>query len=109
MVAVGELGKIIDKLEDEMQFGIFENGMKCFFQDGTKVSYSDLWRAVRIVKNINATTSNSTLFQLFPETFVGSHPHKWFQHRWTKPLKRSMWLATESALETYMKQGAGVL
>ena len=38
---------IIGKLKSNMPFGLFEDGRKCYFQDGAKVSYTDLWKALR--------------------------------------------------------------
>ncbi len=73
---------IIEKLRNGMKFGLFDKGMKCYFQDGTHISYNDLWRAIRIMNNIDSTSKS--LFQLCPETFVGAHTYKHNKHNWKK-------------------------
>lgn len=74
---------IIEKLKNGMKFGLFDKGMKCYFQDGTHISYNDLWKAIRIMNNIESNP-NKSLYQLCPETFVGAHTYKHNKHNWKK-------------------------
>ncbi len=76
-------GEIVDKLNRGMKFGIFERSMKCYFQDGSEVNYNDLWKAIRIQKNLEST-GNKTLGQLCPDNYVGSFNYKHSQHKWNK-------------------------
>ncbi len=77
------LNEIIGKLSSGMKFGLFEKGMKCYFQDGTHVSYNDLWKAVRLFNNMDSRSSQS-LFQLCPDTYVGAHSYKYSKHNWKR-------------------------
>ncbi len=75
--------EIITRLNQGMKFGLFENGMKCYFQDGTHISYNDLWRAIRLQGNLE-TAEKRSLSQLCPDTYVGTHPYKYSRHNWKK-------------------------
>lgn len=72
---------IKDKLSNGLKFGLFEKGSKCYFQDGTHVSYSDLWKAVKAYHNIDTSTTK-TLSQLCPESYVGTHDYSYKKHNW---------------------------
>lgn len=74
---------IVEKLNGGMKFGMFDKGMKCYFEDGTHVSYNDLWKAVRDINGEEAG-SGKTLSQLCPETYVGAHTYKHNRHNWKK-------------------------
>ncbi len=77
---------IIEKLDSGMKFGLFDKGMKCYFEDGTHIGYSDLWKAMRIAKDLPPDTSQ-TIQELFPDSFVGSHKYKHTQFNWKKTSK----------------------
>lgn len=76
--------RIVDKLKQGMKFGLFEDGNKCYFQNGEKVSYTDLWRALREVHELENGTSHKTIPELCPDTFVGIFPYKFSKHNWKK-------------------------
>lgn len=75
---------IIEKLNQGIPFGLFEEGQKCYFRDGESVHYSDLWKAVRIMHNLGDGPHNKTLFSLFPESFEGVFEKKFSRHIWRK-------------------------
>jgi hypothetical protein len=75
--------EIIDKLKNGMQFGLFEDGAKCYFRDGSKVSYTDLWKALRKMHGLESG-HNKTIAELCPSTFAGTFPYKHSQHRWKR-------------------------
>jgi hypothetical protein len=75
--------EIIEKLNRGMKFGLFESGMKCYFQDGTHISYNDLWRAIRLQNNVENAEKKS-LAQICPDTYVGTHSYKHSRHNWNK-------------------------
>ena len=66
---------IIDKINDGIKFGLYEGGKVCFFDDGTHVSYSELWTVLRIMNNLEIGHKR-TLFELCPETYRGVFPFK---------------------------------
>lgn len=72
---------IINRLKLGMKFGLFENGMKCYFQDGKHISYNDLWKAIRLTSNEEDIQKRS-LAQICPDTYVGAHPYKYTRHNW---------------------------
>jgi hypothetical protein len=72
---------IIDKLSSGMRFGLFEDYSKCYFEDGEYVSYTNLWKALRIKNNL-PDMHHKTIAQLCPKTFIGSYSHKFAKHRW---------------------------
>lgn len=75
--------EIVSRLAKGMKFGLFENGMRCYFQDGTQISYNDLWKAIRIYNGTQGVEKRS-LAQICPDTFVGAHPYKYTRHNWKK-------------------------
>lgn len=75
--------EIVNRLRQGMKFGLFENGMRCYFQDGTHISYNDLWKAIRIYQGTEGVEKRS-LSQLYPDTFIGTHAHKYSRHNWKK-------------------------
>jgi len=72
---------IISKLTNGEHFGIFDDGQKCYFQDGTKVNYSDLWNAAREIHQL-PLPHHKSLGELFPEIFEGSHKYSYSRHKW---------------------------
>ena len=91
MEQMEKYNEIVERLNKGMKFGLFEDGMKCYFQDGTLIRYNDLWRAVKLHLNIESTTR--PLSQLYPDTYVGTHTYKYSKHGWKKanntPTERS--------------------
>ena len=65
---------IIEKLNNGGQFGLYEGGTSCYFDDGTKVHYRDLWAALRIIHNLD-TNHHKTLSELCPG-FKGTFSNK---------------------------------
>ena len=76
--------RIVEKLQNGMSFGLFENGSKCYFEDGEKVGYHDLWKALRIVHELPDGAHHKTLPGLCPDTFVGTFMCKFSKHNWKK-------------------------
>ena len=66
-----------------MLFGLFENGDKCYFQDGERVSYTELWMAIREYYNLPVRHHN-TLAEVCKELFVGNHRYKFSRHKWAR-------------------------
>jgi len=78
--------QVVDELTNHTSFGLFEDGHTCYFQDGTQVSCTDLWMALRIVHHLPFGMIHKTLLELCPDTFVGTFPYKFSKHQWkTKP------------------------
>ena len=75
---------IADKLKRGDLFGLFDDGMVCYFQDGYKVSYTKLWTVLRQLYNINGVC-NQSLDVLCPNNFVGSYTYKYSRHKWQRP------------------------
>ena len=73
--------KIIEKISNGLKFGLFEDGNKCYFQDGEQVSYNDLWKALRMKYELDGS-HKKTIPQLCPESFIGVVPHKFSKIRW---------------------------
>jgi len=78
-----ELDNVISKINNGEKFGLFDNGERCYFRDGSKVSYTLLWRAVKITKQIEDGQPCGSLRQLYPELFVGSHNYRYSRHDWS--------------------------
>ena len=74
---------IANKLRSGQKFGMFDKGMKCYFDDGSQVSYNDLWKAIAVVYSPEEIAGKS-LIQLFPTTFTGVHQHKHRAQKWGK-------------------------
>ena len=74
---------IADKLKRGDLFGLFDDGMVCYFEDGCKVSYTKLWIVLRQLYNINGVCSQS-LDELCPDNFVGAYTYKYSRHRWQR-------------------------
>jgi hypothetical protein len=79
----GKYEEIVNRLKLGMKFGLFENGMKCYFQDGKHISYNDLWKAIRLA-NQEEDIQKKSLAQICPDTYVGAHSYKYTQHKWKK-------------------------
>ncbi|MBE2289575.1 MAG: hypothetical protein IAE95_08480 [Chitinophagaceae bacterium] len=73
--------EIIERLDRGMKFGLFENGNKCYFQDGLQIAYTDLWQAIKLRFN-SADVSKMPLSQICPDAYVGAHTYKFSRHNW---------------------------
>ncbi len=83
MVALSSrLDIIIYKLAHGVRFGLYENGETCYFADGKKVNYHELWTAIRIIKKLGPG-HRKTLFELYPDQFLGTFPYKFSKYRLT--------------------------
>ena len=69
------LNKIINKLNNGEKFALYENGNSCYFADGTKVHYKELWSALRQIHNLESHHSKN-LFELCPGNFTGIYAGK---------------------------------
>ena len=80
-----KIQKIINKLSSGIKFGLFEGSqMSCYFRDGEKVSYNDLWKALRIIHNLGEGAHHKTIRELCPDLFEGAFTHKFSKHSWKK-------------------------
>ena len=75
---------IVDKLKEGMPFGLFDEGQKCYFEDGERVSYSDLWAAVKLLCNVQPSEPTRTLHELVPDIYEGFFMYGYHKHKWTK-------------------------
>lgn len=75
---------IVDKLLKGIHFGLFHDGQRCFFQDGTEVSYSTLWLALRAAFDIPPGPCKKTISEICPDLFEGTFPYGHSRHRWKK-------------------------
>lgn len=75
---------IVEKLRKGEKFGLFEDGEKCYFRDGARVSYQLLWKAIRTVNGIEEGMPCRSLAEECPDTFVGSHWYKHSRHDWKR-------------------------
>ncbi|GAA4468501.1 hypothetical protein GCM10023093_26210 [Nemorincola caseinilytica] len=73
---------IIGKLKNKEKFGLFDDGSKCYFQDGTRIHYTDLWRAIRVVNGIGESRPCKRLPEECPQSFVGIFSYKYSKHNW---------------------------
>ena len=74
---------VIEKLNAGMKFGLFGDGTRCHFRDGTKVRYSELWSAVKSIHGLENGHSK-TLAELYPDTYVGSYSYGYLWHNWKR-------------------------
>lgn len=80
--------KIIDKMSDGIEFGLFDGSqMSCYFRDGEKAGYNDLWKALRIIHNLGDGVHHKTIHDLCPDLFAGSFPYRFEKHNWKKKKK----------------------
>ncbi len=77
------LEMIIYKLSQGVRFGLYENGDSCYFEDGKKVNYGELWTAIRIIKKLGPV-HRKTLFELYPDLFMGTFPYKFPKYKFTR-------------------------
>ncbi len=70
---------IINKLKNGMKFGMYDGGKSCYFEDGTRVNYKDLWDAIRTINNLELNHSK-TIMELCPTTYLGTFPYKFNRH-----------------------------
>lgn len=71
---------IIDKLGRREKFGLYGVDNSCYFEDGTKVHYHDLWMAIKLLYNLDAS-HHKTLSELCPDSFIGTFPDKFHQNK----------------------------
>ena len=76
---------IISKLRAGVKFGLYDGGKTCYFEDGTKVDYQELWDAVRTMNNLGKV-HNKTLFELCPDTYKGIFRHRFHNTVWVKKI-----------------------
>lgn len=76
---------IIAKLEAGVKFGMYEGGRSCYFDDGTKIDYQDLWDVLRTMHNLG-NSHNKTLYELCPDTYMGVFSHKFNKNTWAKKI-----------------------
>lgn len=74
---------VISKLNTGMKFGLFGSAQICYFQDGSKVKYSELWAAIKEIHNLK-NAHNKTLSELYPGTYAGAYSYNYFWHSWKK-------------------------
>lgn len=74
--------QIADKLNNREKFGLFEEGNKCYFEDGTRVRYDELWGAIKIIHPTK--DQSASLKKLFPDTFIGVFDYKFSRHLWAR-------------------------
>lgn len=72
---------IANKLREGKQFGMYDKGMKCYFDDGSQVSYNDLWKAIALIYDPQEISGKS-LTQLFPNSYRGSHQQRHSSQKW---------------------------
>ena len=68
-----------------MKFGLYDGGKSCYFEDGTRVDYQQLWDALRAMYNLGKAHSK-TLYDLCPNTYMGVFSHKFHKFMWTKKI-----------------------
>ena len=76
MAEATQYDHIIEKLSQGIEFGLYEDGQKCYFEDGECIHYRDLWKAVRIMFDLGDGPHGKTLYGLFPDSFRGVHERK---------------------------------
>ena len=76
--------RAISSLKDGIPFGLFEDGRKCVFKDGTQVGYRDLWIALRIVYSLKDQVHNKTIRDLCRNQFEGIFQYNFKKHKWSK-------------------------
>lgn len=77
-----KISKIISKLNAGIPFGLFNDGKDCYFQDGEKVNYSDLWMALKELHKVDPSTQTKTLYELCSNTYEGYFNYKYSRHKW---------------------------
>ncbi len=87
MNAIEKQNLIIGKLKSGKKFGMYEGGKSCYFEDGTKIDYQDLWDALRIMYDLGKS-HNKTLYELCPDTYRGVFSYKFSKFMWTKKILR---------------------
>ena len=76
---------VIGKLNAGICFGLFDgSNMTCYFSDGEKVSYGDLWKALRVIYDLGDGVHHKTIPGLCPELYAGSFPYRFEKHKWKK-------------------------
>ena len=79
---------VIEKLKHNERFGLFERGQICCFEDGTRVDYSTIWRAMKEVYPAELIR-HKTMAQICPDSFVGSFSHTFARHDWIRSTRKS--------------------
>jgi len=82
-LAIHNTDTIVKKLLDGGRFALFNDGKACYFENGEKMHYSDLWMALRIIHQL-PDGHCKTLHDLCPGTFEGSFSYKFSKHKWKK-------------------------
>jgi hypothetical protein len=75
--------QIADKLLEGKRFGFFGKSIDCYFEDGQRVSYNDLWKALRKIHNLEPG-HQFKIQDLCPDTYMGTFKYNYFWHRWPK-------------------------
>ncbi len=83
MRLTGQQSFIIKNLKNGIKFGMYDGGKSCYFEDGTRVDYKELWEAVRTINNLDRGHSK-TIFELCPDNYLGTFPHKFTRHKWRR-------------------------
>ncbi len=83
MGLTAQQNKIIDNLRKGMKFGMYDGGKNCYFEDGKRVDYKDLWEAIRAINNLDRT-HNKTIGELCPDNYLGTFPYKFRNLNWKK-------------------------
>ncbi len=78
---MNNIDNVVSRLRSGIKFGIFGYEAHCYFQDGFRAGYNDLWKAVRIVNGIEGRPCKR-LAEEFPSAYVGSFAHKYTRHVW---------------------------
>ncbi len=80
---VSKTQQVIDKLLAGKRFGLFGASIDCYFEDGTRVSYNDLWKALKKIHNLEPGHQQK-LQDLCPDTYAGTYSYNYFWHRWKR-------------------------
>ena len=78
-----KIKNITIKLIDGIRFGLYDSGSTCYFEDGTRVNYHDLWKAIRLLNNLEIG-HKKTLYELYPNTFLGTSSRNFSKLRLTR-------------------------
>ena len=76
--------KIVSKLNAGIKFGLFDDGSQCYFSDGEKVRYSELWIALRKIYALEVNAHGRTISELSNAQFEGIFRHSFDKHKWAQ-------------------------
>jgi hypothetical protein len=71
---------IISKINQGQKFGLYDRGRSCYFDDGTRFGYNELWSALREMYQIE-DGHKKTLFELCPLNYRGVITYKFTRFR----------------------------